>query len=293
MPQKTNIAWTNYTSNPIRAERISDGKRGWFCTHIAEGCRHCYAETLNKRFGTGLDFTAQNEGLVRPVLIKKELERWKKIPAGSKVFLCDMTDLFHPLIPDSMIREVCACMAANSHLTFQVLTKRVWRMADLMHGLNPPRNISLGCSVSDQKTADENIPALPGTSAAVRFVSYEPALGPVEFGRWLRSSARPSYDLLGHRIDLGPWIDWIIVGGESGPKARPCNLEWIRSAVQQCKAASVPVFVKQLGSNYQIPHYAIGNGPAIPMHIQWKLQDRKGSDPKEWPEELRVREFPK
>lgn len=148
----------------------------------------------------------------------------------------------------------------------------------------PLPNVHLGVSIEDQATADERIPLLLQTPAAVRFLSVEPMLGPVEFSNVTRRS--DAVQQLGKRALSG--IDGVIVGGESGPNARPCDVAWIRSVVEQCKAAAVPCFVKQLGS-YAIldPRY----DRTVPGWTR-RLRDRKGGDPSEWPEDLRVRELP-
>lgn len=173
----------------------------------------------------------------------------------------------------------------------------------------PLPNVSLGVSVEDQATANERIPLLLQTPAAVRFVSYEPALGPVNFGEYIGSEC-PHDDsymepdtgaTICLRCDEMELLDWLIVGGESGPGARACNVEWIRSAVQQCREAGTRCFVKQLGAR---PYRSCGcevrerqGGTSRcadcfdgtqPIHIR----GRKGGDMDEWPEDLRVREFP-
>lgn len=154
------------------------------------------------------------------------------------------------------------------------------------YGNAPLHNVWLGVSVENQKAADERIPHLLKTSAAVRFLSCEPLLGPVELGHLRRGEddAFNCLDGIG-----GPNIDWVIVGGESGHSARPCDVDWIRSIRDQCQAAGVPVFIKQLGtactSNLEIElsaTYAYSGKPADP----------KGGDMNEWPEDLRVRQFP-
>jgi len=156
----------------------------------------------------------------------------------------------------------------------------------------PLPNVWLGVSVENQATADERIPLLLQTPAALRFVSYEPALGPVDFDEerdWLTpqlimpdgSASATSAGSPKH-----PGLDWLIVGGESGPGARLCDLAWIRSAVAQCKAARVPAFVKQLGAR----PFAYGTHTRDGLR---SLRSRKGGDPSEWPEDLRVRELPR
>lgn len=189
-----------------------------------------------------------------------------------------------------------------------------WDQGDLIYeGKTPLPNVHLGVSVEDQKTADERIPLLLQTPAAVRWVSAEPLIGPVNlaqmpvaYGVWFNCLTGA------YRIDDGREvvdngkpvrdnrIDWIIAGGESGPGARPCDIAWIRSIVEQCKAAGVPVFVKQVGAK---PYEQADNGPAVRSwgdatiqangdFIQIHLNDKKGGDITEWPEDLRVREFP-
>lgn len=147
----------------------------------------------------------------------------------------------------------------------------------------PLPNVWIGVSVEDQQTADERIPILLQTPAAVRFVSYEPALGAVDLRAWIP----PHTDGLCSHEHCGPppELDWLIVGGESGPGARPCNVAWIRSVVQQCGAAGVPVFVKQLGAR-PVEYCCDG------QHPNMELNDPKGGDPSEWPSDLRVREWP-
>ncbi|KKM72097.1 hypothetical protein LCGC14_1423980 [marine sediment metagenome] len=172
----------------------------------------------------------------------------------------------------------------------------------------PIPNVWLGVSVEDQATADERIPHLLNTPAAVRFVSYEPALGPGDFALFLDGPrlAGKLADMIGGDVAAindpcsKERLDWIIAGGESGPGARVCEIENIRSVVRQCRDAGVAVFVKQLGAN---PHYKKPNGRPLCMarkpcgHGDWArsvaLEDHKGGNWDEWPEDLRVREMPK
>lgn len=143
-------------------------------------------------------------------------------------------------------------------------------------------NVWLGVSVENQEQADARIPHLLKTPAAVRFLSCEPLLGPVDLD--IEDAMYSRRDNNGNCWMTRGEIDWVIVGGESGHGARPCNIEWIRSLVSQCKAASVPVFVKQLGRSYF-------SGDNNHSHIF--PRDSHGADPSEWPEDLRVREFPR
>jgi protein gp37 len=194
---------------------------------------------------------------------------WKK---PRRIFVDSMSDLFHPEVPDEFILRVFdtirKCKTERPGHVFLVLTKRPERMRDfcawlrfdgyqemgaptlaeradskgywLMQGLT---NLWLGVSIENQETADERIAILLDTPAAHRFVSAEPLLGPVD----LQYAAFNGADSLQKMAGL----DWVIVGGESGPRARPCDLEWIRSIVRQCRAAVVPIFTKQLGSYVQ------------------------------------------
>lgn len=273
---KTSIEWCDSTWNPIR------GTKGrWYCTHVSEGCRNCYAERLNVRWGgpeykPGADTFRLDEKVLQQPL------HWKK---PRRIFVCDMTDLFHEDIPEWMIDAVTTTMCEHgegtdgSHHTYQILTKRPLRMREyaMSREVGELENIWLGVSVEDQATADERIPLLYDTPAAVRFISYEPALGPVDFGKWFFGDKRP-YDTPLSRLH------WLIIGGESGPKARPFDLTWARSAITQCRAAKIPVFMKQVGSK--------PTGSGRPWFDHGMLSHAKGGDPKEWPEDLRVREWP-
>ncbi len=310
MSDKSGIQWTEATWNPVTG-----------CSKVSQGCKNCYALRDWPRLSaprpkpnayTGRAFT---DVMCHPERLDQPL-RWTK---PRRVFVNSMSDLFHEAVPDEFIQSVFTVMAIAWAHTFQILTKRPDRMQSLLsrwraddmytywHSYSgapreidswPLPNVWLGVSVEDQATADERIPLLLQTPAAVRFVSYEPALAGVEFDRimrndgWVVDSLRGVYSRhhdegFDHPAAIeecggGPRLDWVIVGGESGPKARPCVIGWVRDTVRQCKAASVAVFVKQLGAlptnREGLPHY---------------LMDRKGGDMAEWPEDLRVREFPR
>lgn len=276
------------------------------CDRVSPGCDNCYALTLAKRLkamgsakyqrdgdprtsGSGFGLTTHDDALDLPL-------RWRK---PRRVFVNSMSDLFHKDVPDGFIASVFAIMAATPQHVFQILTKRHGRLGllasprwaglvldavralpDQARGplpnydaalrwaesperaidLPPPLpNVHLGVSVEDQKHAELRIHALRNTPAALRFLSCEPLLAPV--------------DLAGHLSPAhGGAIGWVVVGGESGSGARPMELDWVRSIVNQCRDAGVPVFVKQLGSVWA------GSG--------------KGGDMDAWPADLRVREFP-
>jgi protein gp37 len=261
---KTKIQWATDVWNP------SVG-----CTKVSSGCARCYAETMAKRLKAMgrpeyQDTIGENgrwNGTIQ--LIKERLDdplRWKK---PRRVFVNSMSDLFHDNVPYAFIDSVFGVMAAAHWHTFMLLTKRPERMWSYLSGvavdkqLDPTStnqrwqrsdhwrniyavlpNVWLGVSVEDQATADERIPLLLQTPAAVRFVSYEPALGPVNFSEWILPDETHS----SHGILTGDsQLDWIIMVGESGPGARPMHPDWARSVRDQCQAAGVPFFFKQWG----------------------------------------------
>jgi len=236
-------------------------------------------------------------------------------------------DLFHEALSDEQIAAVFGVMAAARQHTFQILTKRPERMrrwfstasswafpamacsnCSRVFGATrtpvpeeswPLPNVWLGVSVEDQATADERIPLLLQTPAAVRWVSYEPALERVDFVPWLfvpESFGAPADLIPRNPSTFDPALSWIVVGGESGPGARPFDLAWARSAIAQCRDARVPVFVKQLGA--EPGGLWLGRSPVFGEVIppwaagRYCLRNRKGGDPSEWPEDLRVRGFP-
>jgi len=284
MSDKTGIQWTDATWNPISG-----------CSKVSPGCKNCYAERDWARLSRnpklknyfGRPFT---EVRCHPERLEQPL-RWKK---PRKIFVNSMSDLFHEDVPFEFIHSVFTMMDRSRLHTFQVLTKRPERMNAYISSMKyehlcggrlgvalPLRNVWLGVSIENQETADERIPILLDTPAAVRFLSLEPLLEPVNLEwEWFNKTI----------ADYDPVIDWVIVGGESGPNARPCNIEWIRSIIAQCRAAGVPVFVKQLGA---VPCQFNEGGPRnqIPRVFRNRL-DRHGGDPAEWPEDLRIREFP-
>lgn len=439
----TKIAWTKgddgslgKTWNPIRG-----------CSRVSAGCVNCYAEKVAARFG-GTDPRTGKQmpyaGLTdrhgrwngRVSLVEEHLGdplRWKK---PRRIFVNSMSDLFHENVSDEWRDQIFAVMALASQHTFQVLTKRPERMRAYLSRLDvglrwmtqagissyPDSNhdkaitwsndglpnVMLGVSVENQETADKRIPLLLDTPAAVRFVSLEPQLGPVDLTQWLggyksndkqrkdvssissnwhlplqqwgdsqnqevdrgepdrnssllernqsqesskidirrlsddtvfgredstqgipssssmddrksgghsrfyasesqkRDSERlqtgksgsrdPIAECFGHsspeKLDPRPGLDWIIVGGESGPNARPFDIEWARSTVRQCKAAGTKCFVKQMGAkaydDSARSHWENDFRGRAWLHFK----DRAGADPSEWPDDLRVQEFP-
>lgn len=354
MGDKTGIAWTDSTWNPVRG-----------CSRVGPGCENCYAEGVAARFsGTGQPYEGlarfserrlpQWTGEVR--FIDKHLAdplRWKK---PRRIFVNSMSDLFHEKLSNEEISAVFGVMAAAPRHTFQVLTKRPeraiewlawaekrgydgaalfqeddndWRIRQMVNvaalrrgahvasnhgGPWPLPNVCIGVTAEDQKRADERVPLLLKIPAAVRFVSVEPQLGAVSLQR-LRARA------------AWPKIDWVICGGESGHRARPFDLAWARSLRDECEAAGVAFFMKQIGArrrageffdfNKWVNHARryIGGKSAVcvdkkgrackvgadfmrardegafPVAFYFKHQDA-GADPNEWPEDLRVQRFP-
>lgn len=291
MGDKTEIEWTEATWNPVTG-----------CTKVSQGCKHCYAERDWSRLvhlpayqgRTFTDVACHPERLDQPL-------RWKR---PRRIFVNSMSDLFHPDVPDSFIDKVFAVMAMATQHTFQVLTKRPERMRDYLCQLMPDKagrrwyeavrgefrykgstgqigpedtigtrtspalpNVWLGVSIEDQATADERIPLLLQTPAAVRWVSAEPLLRPVSLemmpspydrhngwpgtyhslnGSWWPAVGDYEEECRHRQEDLVK-IDWVVVGGESGPNARPMHPDWARSLRDQCAAAGVPFLFKQWG----------------------------------------------
>jgi protein gp37 len=303
------------TWNPIRARRIVVGGNperktvGTFCTRISPGCTNCYASVINKRFGNGLEYTVPNLENVEFFLSDKILQEPLKTKKPCTIFVGDMFDLFHEAIPQEMIAEVLRVAWKLPRHTFQFLTKRADRMQRMVSGMmekwaepeeQPPTWMWFGVSVESQKYADERIPLLLQTPAAVRFLSVEPQLEAVDLysiGRGPRQDCElldsPFSSVTMYDKRTTPLIDWVICGGESGPHARPFNLAWAETLRDQCKTAGTSFFMKQCGSR---PVFG-STCPLFPPTTKFGIgtvafRDRKGGDPAEWPESLRVREFP-
>lgn len=218
MADGTTIEWTDATWNPVTG-----------CTKISAGCDHCYAERFSERFrGTpGHPFASGFDLTLRPERIEQPL-RWRR---SRMIFVNSMSDLFHKEIPREFIARVFDTMERAHWHTFQVLTKRSSLMRDFLRrrygDKNGPRHIWLGVSVEDG-TKKSRIQHLRETPAGSRFLSIEPLIGPLG------------------KIDLDG-IDWVIVGGESGPRARPMEAGWVRDVRDQCRHGGVAFFFKQWG----------------------------------------------
>jgi protein gp37 len=219
MSDQSRIEWTDATWNPVRG-----------CTKISPGCTHCYAETFAERFRgvpghpyeQGFDLRLVPEKLADPV-------RWR---TPRRVFVNSMSDLFHEDVPDAYVVAVAKVMQTANWHTYQVLTKRSERMRDMLQGslrfAAELRHVWWGVSVEDRRHGLPRIDHLRDAPAAIRFLSVEPLLE--DLG---------SVNLKG--------IDWVIVGGESGPGARTVDPNWVRSLRDQCRTATVPFFFKQWG----------------------------------------------
>ena len=308
MSATTSIQWTDKTWNPIRG-----------CSVVSPGCVNCYAMKMAHRFSKpGMAFaglTKQTKAgpqwtgeiqLVEGALL--EPLSWKK---PQRVFVNSMSDLFHEDVPDEFIERVFSVMALAEQHTFQILTKRPERMRAWFAARRfdvkgaailqteqtgeclyahpwPLPNVWIGVSCEDQQRANERITLLLQIPAAIRFISAEPLIGAIDL------EVVPIPDRSPH-FWAAPALDWVIIGGESGPGARPFDLQWARTLITQCRDAHVPVFCKQIGSR---PTRRVMYGPATfepdqTVHIEpVQIHDRKGGDMSEWPKDLRVRQFP-
>ena len=209
------IEWTDATWNPVTG-----------CTKVSPGCAHCYAETFAERF-RGVPGHPYEQGFdlkLWPARLELPLQ-WKR---PRMIFVNSMSDLFHADVPDEYVREVFDVMRRADWHTFQVLTKRPERTVELSSTLPWPDNVWMGTSVENQRFTTR-ITELRKSAARVKFLSCEPLLGPL-------------------RLDLAD-IDWVIVGGESGHRARPMRLDWATTVRDQCADAGVPFFFKQWGAH--------------------------------------------
>lgn len=216
------------------------------CSAVSEGCRLCYARRMARRLAGRYgypEYPHHFDVTLRPDRLDIPLRRKKP----TTYFICSMSDLFHEDVPFEFIGRVFATTIAADRHTFQILTKRPERMLSFISWFQAKtalylrmfRHIWLGVSCENQATADERIPLLLQTPAAVRFVSCEPLLGPIDLGNpnwyWPDDGPETGHDPL----------SWIICGSESGPGARPMDEDWVRSLKNQCRAAGIPFFYKQ------------------------------------------------
>ncbi len=254
----TNISWATDVWNPLTG-----------CTPISAGCANCYAARMAKRLRTmgrpeyqnAVDDAGRWTGKI--TLVPERLEqplRWRK---PRRVFVNSMSDLFHESVPFNYIARLFMVMRQAHQHTFLVLSKRAKRMrmfldvwlpgAETIMNLtlgtqSPAPNIWIGVSVENQKAADERVPQLIQTPAAIRFLSCEPLLGPVDIGKAIFGGdgvLEDGANAISHIDGFGYGVDWVIAGGESGPGYRPMDMVWVRSLRDQCCEGGVPFFFKQ------------------------------------------------
>lgn len=250
----TKIEWATKVWNPVTG-----------CSKISPGCQNCYAERMAKRLAGRCGYPKDDPfGITLHKDKLSEPLKWRK---PQMVFVCSMGDLFHEDVPDDWLDQIFWEMGhTHQRHTFLILTKRPERMRDWLlqayRGNAPYPNIWLGVTVENQEMADKRIPMLLQAPAAKRFISVEPMLGPVDLNKWFYLHGPSTgfwYDCLGRKrggggiggdafsVVLSKDIDWVICGGETGPKARPIHPGWVRSLRDQCKEADVPFFFKSWG----------------------------------------------
>ena len=328
MANYTDIEWTGRTLNPIIAYHVETGKRGWFCLKVGPECWHCYAESLNKgRFGNGVRYAVDQKRLVRIEFVQEILTRplrWRK---SQRIFLCDMTDLFLEHHPFEWINEVFFMIYRAKQHFFQVLTKRVdralqwWASEErkkfweehCLPDLSEFENFIFMASTGNQEAYDERMPLLIKMPARYKGLSIEPLLGPIDM-------SPTSYMVgglvagRGTNVNNDDWLmhlDWVIVGGESGSRARPMHLDWARKILLRCEQRTdmgrpwpLPAFMKQVGSMPVMSDAEWRNNSHTRLlsakrwreapdgTVPIRVYHPKGGDPEEWTPGLRVREFP-
>ena len=302
---KTSIEWTDYSCNAMKLQ-LPNGSLVNACAKISPGCASCYAEGIVRRYwkksmGPFPGYTKAMLRLGKPHLVESELQAVLRLDARIAAGKAPADEVHQVLTKrPEMMSAYMTHDDGESVVSGRVRDMlyrwprhnpdiRLSRPPDDLGMVWPLSNVWLGCSVEDQPRAHERIPHLLRTPAAVRFLSAEPLLGPIDFNDL--SEAEWNYNALsglrecpfGATVtrEQGPRIDWTILGGESGPGARPCDFDWIRSIIQQCKAADVPAFCKQIGSN-----------PVYGNMLQPPVEDPKGGNMEEWPSDLRVRQMP-
>lgn len=237
----TKIEWCDETWNPITG-----------CTKLSEGCENCYAEKMAKRLKGryGYDIEKPFEVTFHPDKLKEPF-RWA---TPRRIFVCSMGDIFHGEVRVEWIDEVLKVISQCSHHTFMVLTKRPGNIYDKLYGEIPFRffghngsmsNLWIGVTGENQNRVDERMKDFDKMGDFPRFISIEPMIGSVDLRNYLEVDRVPGGGWF--RSDWRPVLDWVIVGGETGPRARPMNPEWVRLVRDQCVAAGVPFFFKGWG----------------------------------------------
>lgn len=302
MGKNSRIQWTDHTFNP------------WIgCQKVSEGCDHCYAMDstfVRVQRSEGRELWGNQLRSERHVTSdanwRKPVQWNRQAEADgrrARVFCASLADVFedHPDLEEPRAR-LWDLIEDTPSLEWQLLTKRpenVMAMVPAEWEERLPPNVWVGVSAENQERANERIPKLLRVPARVRFVSAEPLIGPVNLRKVVwevddtdgivhdaltgTSQLLPGRDF-GFTVKGGPTVDWVIVGGESGPEARPASLAWMEHLVEQCQDTGTPCFVKQLGAR---PYYVTPEGREF-----LGLEDRKGGDEAEWPRDLRFREFP-
>jgi protein gp37 len=231
---KTGISWTDLTWNPVSG-----------CTKVSPGCQNCYAEAWAKRWHRSFEVTLHPEKL-------REVE---KIPAGSKVFVNSMSDLFHPDVPTSFINNVFLAIRRRPDVVFQILTKRPEQIKLRENEIfTIPDNVWLGVSVEMPLYVERIDELVNVVHNGIKWISFEPLLS--DMGQ------------VGFKFEMAHGIDWVVIGGESGPRHRPMKIEWAANIIREAKRQGVSIWMKQLGGL------------------------RPGGELEDFPEELRIREFP-
>ncbi len=316
MSDQTAISYLDATWNPTTG-----------CTPVSAGCVNCWAKRMAERMwptqyvGAGTyPWRGKDHPWVHPphergrtfadVMCHEDRLsvplHWRK---PRRIGVSFMGDLFHQAVPDWFIARVFATMNEADQHTYLLLTKRPERMLAFSRecaslasvpGSWPMPNVWVGASVENQAAADQRIPLLLQTPAARRWISVEPMLGPVDLLRWLPIRPMTVPQRYERVSGAAPEVDWVVAGGESGPHARPADVAWFRSIVEQCKAAGVPCYVKQVGSSpcYFAPlgwcggdSWALETRPGDDRFFP-RLTSRSGANPEEWPPDLRVQELP-
>lgn len=276
----TKIEWTNETWNPVIG-----------CSKVSEGCENCYAERMAARLAYNPVTPMYSDVMRQPSMmsgrlvwngttafVESALNKPLKRKKPTMFFVCSMGDFWHPSVEPEWRGRVYDVVRKCPQHIFQFLTKRPELIIDWPADLS---NSWLGATAENQAMADKRIPILKQIPAAVRFVSVEPLLEGVEIpDTFLRK------------------LDWVIVGCESGADRRPCRMEWVESVVDQCKAAGVPVFVKQLAveqcqsCNSTYPEGTFAEHETCSECGHGRYRTLISKDPSEWPEHLRVRQWP-
>lgn len=236
----TKIEWTDETFNPVTG-----------CTKVSAGCQNCYAESMARRLAGRFGYPEaphQFDVTLHPDKLDDPLH-WRR---PRRIFVCSMSDLFHPAVPFEYVDQVFGIMAEAPQHTYQVLTKRPERMLAFAqewdYGDWRLPNVWLGVTAENQEAADERIPILLNTPAALRFVSCEPLLGPVDLEPFFSvydEHGEPSDGR--YNPDGSLMLSWVIAGGETGPGARPMNPHWVQGIRDQCQEADIPFFFKGWG----------------------------------------------